>query len=79
VSAINNAVATIDEIGADGELDAGATTSGLDELELDCVTEPILLPDGKRIFPVRLFGEPIHELAARLIDTKDPAASRFLR
>ena len=79
MSAINNALARIDEIGAEGEMDAGATASGLDELELDCVAEPIVLPDGKRIFPVRLFGEPIHEVAARLIDTKDPAASRFLR
>ena len=79
MSAINNALATIDEIGADGEMDADARASGLDELELDCVAEPIVLPDGKRIFPVRLFGEPIHELAARLIDTQDPAASRFLR
>ena len=79
MSAINAALATIDEIGAEGEMDAGATTSGLDELELDCVAEPIVLPDGKRIFPVRLFGEPIHEVAARLIDTEDPAASRFIR
>ena len=79
MSAINAALATIDEIGAEGEMDADARASGLDELELDCVAEPIVLPDGKRIFPVRLFGEPIHEVAARLIDTEDPSASRFLR
>jgi AAA domain (dynein-related subfamily) len=78
VSAITTALAAIDEIGAEGEIDAGATAP-LDELELDSVADPILLPDGKQIFPVKLFGEPIHEIAARLIDTRQPAASRFLR
>ena len=47
--------------------------------DLDAVAEPIVLPDGKRIYPPMLFGEPIDEIACRLIDTQDPAASRFLR
>ena len=48
-------------------------------LELDSLTEPIVLPDGKRIYPPRLHGEPIDELACALIDTDRPAESTFLR
>jgi len=77
VSAIDAALATIDGVGAEGEMDAAAPAPvGFD---LDGVAEAIVLPDGKRIYPPRLFGEPIDEVACRLIDTEDPAASRFLR
>ena len=38
-----------------------------------------MLPDGKRIYPPRLHGEPIDELACALIDMRDPAESTFLR
>ena len=38
-----------------------------------------MLPDGKRIYPPLLFGEPIDAVACKLIDVQDPAASRFLR
>ena len=77
MSAIDAALATIDEIGAKGEMDAEARPPvGFD---LDGGADPIVLPDGKRIYPPMLFGEPIDALACRLIDTQDPAASRFLR
>jgi len=77
VSAIDAALATIDGIGAEGEMDAEAPApTGFD---LDRVAEPIVLPDGKRIYPPMLFGEPIDEVACRLIDTQNPAASRFIR
>jgi len=80
VTAITAALTTIDQLAADGDMNASATPR-LDELELelDSIAEPVLLPDGRRIFPRSLFGEPIHELAAKLIDTRNPAASRFLR
>ena len=77
MSAIDAALATIDGVGAEGEMDAAAPAPV--SFDLDGVADPILLPDGKRIYPPMLFGEPIDELARRLIDTKDPAASRFLR
>ena len=77
MSAIDAALATIDGVGAEGELDAAAPAPA--SFDLDGVADPILLPDGKRIYPPRLFGEPIDEVACRLIDTEDPAASRFLR
>ena len=77
MSAIDAALATIDEIGAKGEMDAEARAPvGFD---LDGVADPIVLPEGKRIYPPMLFGEPIDAVACRLIDTQDPAASRFIR
>ncbi len=77
MGAINSALATIDKVGAEGDMDSEAV--GEISFDLDGVCEPILLPDGKVIYPARLFGEPIHEIAARLIDSQDPARSRFLR
>lgn len=77
MGAIDAALATIDMVGADGEMDGGAVDEV--EFDLEAVCDPILLPDGKVIYPARLFGEPIHDVAARLIDSQDPARSRFLR
>ncbi|MFZ0379312.1 MAG: AAA family ATPase [Solirubrobacteraceae bacterium] len=77
MSAINSALATIDEIGAEGEMDANVTDQV--SFDLDAVSDPIVLPDGKRIYPPLLFGEPIDAVARKLIDVHDPAASRFLR
>jgi AAA domain (dynein-related subfamily) len=77
VSAIDAALATIDQIGAEGEMDAD--TPAPVSFDLDGVADPIVLPDGKRIYPPLLFGEPIDDVARRPIDTEDPAASRFLR
>jgi AAA domain (dynein-related subfamily) len=77
VSAINSALAMIDRIGADGDMDANVTDQV--SFDLDAASDPIVLPDGKRIYPPLLFGEPIDEVACKLIDTENPAASRFLR
>ena len=77
MSAITAALGQIDEIGADGELDAN--TPNPVSFDLDAVADPIVLPDGKRIYPPLLFGEPIDDVACKLIDIENPAASRFLR
>ena len=76
MSATDQALSTIDHVAADGDL---APERPTDVLELDALTEPIVLPDGKRIYPPRLHGEPIDELACALIDTNRPAESTFLR
>ena len=38
-----------------------------------------MLPDGRRIYPPRLHGQPVDELACALLDMDDPARSTFLR
>ena len=76
MSAIDAALSTIDRVASEGDL---APERPTDFLELDALTEPIVLPDGKRIYPPRLHGEPIDELACALIDTDRPAESTFLR
>ena len=76
MSAIDAALSTIDRVASEGDL---APERPDNTLELDSLTEPIMLPDGKRIYPPRLHGEPIDELACALIDTDRPAESTFLR
>jgi hypothetical protein len=76
-TAINAALDAIDRVAEEGELAAGVSAE--EELELEDAGEPVLLPDGRRIYPPRLFGEPIDELACKLIDTERPDQSRFLR
>ncbi len=76
MSAIDQALTTIDQIASEGDLAPEVST---ELLELDSPTEPIMLPDGKRIYPPRLHGEPIDELACALIDVAEPAESSFLR
>ena len=76
MSAIDTALSTIDQVASEGDL---APARLADLLELGSLTEPIVLPDGKRIYPPRLHGEPIDELACALIDTDRPAESTFLR
>src|SRR4051794_41874845 len=77
-SAIAAARQQINDVGADGDLDAATAPADI-HLDLDAVAEPIELPDGKRIYPPRLHGEPIDELACALLDMQDPSRSRFLR
>jgi hypothetical protein len=77
VSAIDAALNQIDEVAADGDL-TPARRAG-ERLELETPAEPILLPDGKRIYPPLLHGEPIDRVACALLDMHDPAESRFLR
>ena len=82
MSAIDQALSTIDRVASEGDL---APERPSDPLELDSLTEPIVLPDGKRIYPPRLHGEPIDELACALIDADGagrvnvPAADRTTR
>ena len=76
MSAIDQALSTIDQIASEGDL---APDRPGDTLELVSLTDPIVLPDGKRIYPPRLHGEPIDELACSLIDVAEPAESTFLR
>lgn len=68
----------VDDVAAEGELDAGTindTVAFGDSYE----QEPIVLPDGKVIYPPLMHGEPVHELAVKLLDMELPARSRFLR
>src|SRR5215211_4632333 len=77
MSAIDTALTTIDAVAAEGDLAPDRPES--DRLELEAAGEPIVLPDGKRIYPPRLHGQPIDELACALLDMHDPAGSTFLR
>ena len=75
MSAITAALSQIDWVATEGDLVADPATP----LELEAAGEPILLPDGKRIYPPCLHGQPVDELALALLDIDDPASSSFLR
>ncbi|HEY5389216.1 MAG TPA: hypothetical protein VIJ83_01580, partial [Solirubrobacteraceae bacterium] len=75
MSAITAALSQIDRVAAEGDLAPDPAAP----LELETACEPILLPDGKRIYPPCLHGQPIDELALALLDMHEPAASTFLR
>jgi hypothetical protein len=76
MSAINAALDQIDRVAEEGDL---TPARHADLVELEALAEPILLPDGKRIYPPRLHGQPIDELACALLDMENPAESTFLR
>jgi hypothetical protein len=76
MSAINAALDQIDRVAEEGDL---TPDRHADLVELEALGEPILLPDGKRIYPPRLHGQPIDELACVLLDMENPAESTFLR
>ncbi|MGB0092918.1 MAG: hypothetical protein WBP81_10350, partial [Solirubrobacteraceae bacterium] len=69
MSAITAALSQIDGVAAEGDLVPDPATP----LELETAGEPILLPDGKRIYPPCLHGQPIDELALALLDMDDLA------
>jgi hypothetical protein len=75
MSAITAALSQIDQVAAEGDLAPDSAAP----LELEAAGEPILLPDGKRIFPPCLHGQTVDELALALLDMQDPAQSTFLR
>ena len=77
MSALDTALDTIDAVAGEGDL--APTRATADRLELESAGEPIVLPDGRRIYPPRLHGQPIDELACALLDMDDPARSTFLR
>ena len=75
MSAITAALSQIDRVAAEGDLAPDPAAP----LELETAGDPILLPDGKRIYPPCLHGQPIDELALALLDMYEPALSTFLR
>jgi hypothetical protein len=76
-SATSAALDQIDDVAAEGDLDADRLQDI--DLDLDSVEDPIRLPDGKVIYPPRLHGAPVHEVACQLLDMQRPSRSRFLR
>ncbi len=76
MGAINAALDEIDRVAAEGDL---ATPTCAEPIELETTGEPIVLPDGKRIYPPRVHGQPVDELACALLDMDRPAESTFLR
>jgi hypothetical protein len=76
MGAIDAALDQIDRVAAAGDLAAPACA---ESLELETAGEPIELPDGKRIYPPCLHGQPVDELACALLDIENPARSTFLR
>ncbi|MGO9789702.1 MAG: hypothetical protein ACLP8S_09470, partial [Solirubrobacteraceae bacterium] len=61
MSAITAALSQIDRVAAEGDLAPEPTAP----LELEAAGEPIVLPDGKRIYPPCLPGAPVgHERPA---------------
>ena len=77
MSAITAALRQLDHVAAEGGLAPDHLPS--DSLELEAPSDPIVLPDGKRIYPPRLHGEPVDALALALLDMDDPASSSILR
>ena len=77
-TAIAAARRQINDVGAEGDLHEAPTAQVID-LELDGVADAIELPDGKVIYPPKLHGEPIDQIACALLDMQDPARSKFLR
>jgi hypothetical protein len=73
MSALDTALDTIDAVAGEGDLVPLRATA--DPLELKSAGEPIVLPDGRRIYPPSLHGQPIDELACALLDMDDPAES----
>lgn len=76
MGAINAALDKIDRVAAEGDL---AAPTCAEPIELETTGEPIVLPDGKRIYPPCLHGQPVDELACALLDMDMPAESTFLR
>ena len=76
MGATASALDKINNVAEEGDL----TTPPLSQkVDMSGLADPITLPDGKVIYPPRLHGEPVHELAAKLIDLKHPSRSRFLQ
>jgi hypothetical protein len=76
VSQLTAALKQLDGVAAEGDLRPGRPSL---PIELDALCDPVVLPDGRRIYPPTLFGTPIDEIAAGLLDHENPAASRFMR
>jgi hypothetical protein len=77
MSAITAALRQLDDVAAEGDLAPDPLHA--DTLALEPPSDPILLPDGKRIYPPTWHGERVDALALALLDMDDPARSSFLR
>lgn len=75
MSAITAALSQIDRVADEGDL----APDPAEPPGLETACEPIVLPDGKRIYPPCLHGQPIDQLALALLDMHDAAKSTFLR
>lgn len=75
MTALNDALATIDGVADEGDL----RPPEFDEISLEGTCDPITLPDGRRIFPPMLHGERVHDIACGLLDHDNPSRSKFLR
>jgi len=76
-TAITAGLNQINEVGKTGGLTA--PTPAAVDLELSVALEPIELPDGKRIYPPTVHGEPVDKVACSLLDMQDPRKSRFIK
>ena len=84
-SALTAGLDKINAVAAEGDLDV----AGGEELALELdVGEPVMVPDlidadgqirHKAIYPPRLHGDPVHEVACRLLDMQCPERLRFLK
>jgi hypothetical protein len=72
MSAITAALSQIDRVAAEGDLIPDPAT----RLELTTPGEPIVLPDGKRIYPPCLHGQPIDEQRSRCSTCKTRRSRR---
>jgi hypothetical protein len=77
MSALDTALDTIDAVAGEGDL--AASRAAVDRLELESTGKPTVLPDGRRISPPRLAGQPIDELACALLNMNDPRAVDVVR
>lgn len=75
MGALASVLDQMDQTAAEGDLDGPRENP----LVLECSAEAIELPDGRRIFPPSMFGEPVDRVACALLDTEHPARSRFMR
>src|SRR3954454_21422200 len=77
MSAITAALRQLDDVAAESDLAPAPLPS--DTIEFEPPSDPIVLPDGKRIYPPALHGERVDALALALLDMDDPPQSAFLR
>jgi hypothetical protein len=76
MSALDSALATIDRIGAEGEMDANAPAPA--SFDVEALPDPIQLPDGREVYMPTVLGVPLDDIVCGLVD-ENPAKSRFLR
>src|SRR4051812_5591842 len=77
MSAITAALRQLDDVAAEGDLAPDPIRS--ESIEFGVPSDPILLPDGKRISPPPWHGERVAALALALLDRDAPASWSFVR